>query len=108
MISNDTIVCQLVFHMMPRYSYARVSVATTIMISSLLKDSSGGFVRCIRTNDYENHIQDTNLTIVMEIIQKELQDKLGRYSCIRSECSNHYHDFIPAKGLFRWLCSLYP
>ena len=43
------------------HARVRVSLETTIMISSLLKDSSGSFVRCIRTNDCENHIQDTNL-----------------------------------------------
>ena len=44
----------------------RVSRATTIMISALLKDSSGGFGSSICTNDYENHIQDTNLVTVKQ------------------------------------------
>ena len=46
------------------------------MISSLLKDSSGGFKRSIFTNDYENHIQDTNLTIVIEISLKNSFENL--------------------------------
>ena len=43
-----------------------VSRATTIMISSLLKDFSGGFRRSIYTNDCKNHIQDTNLITVKQ------------------------------------------
>ena len=51
-----------------------VSLATTIMISSLLKDSSGGFARSIRTNDCENHIQDTNLTIVKQLQRNSFEN----------------------------------
>ena len=52
-----------------------MSIATTIMISSLPKDSSGGFVRSIRKNDCENHIQDTNLVSVKDF-QRTLFENL--------------------------------
>ena len=57
---------------MTRVSTLKVSLATTIMISSLLKDSSGGFRSSICTNDYKNHIQETNPTIIVKTIRKEI------------------------------------
>jgi hypothetical protein len=80
-----------------------VSLATIIMISSLLKDSSDGFGRSIRTNDQRDYIQDTRSNHNQVNSQGILQDRLDTRR--KGESNNHYHDFVPAKGLFRWLCT---
>ncbi len=72
----------------------RVSQATVIMISSLLKDSS-------------DSLDAVSVQMIMEIIYKILNlitvykfarnPRLDRYSYLRSESSNRYHDFVPVK-----------
>ncbi len=69
--------------------WVRVSQATTIMISSLLKDSSGGFeavsVRMIAKIIYE-------IQILLQSSNSKGISKQDRYSCGRSESSYHYHE----------------